>query len=183
MKVVYTRAQAYAECRKMLKKKDRYNKELDDTLFEEAYINITQGHAVFAKGIMIHTEEIKMHEIDCKFMIIYNPFVVYLSGCAYAVCFTDTINQIVVFVDDDYFKLSENAKTFTKYHELGHIYHKHQITIGSRFLAFEYEADNYASQYCNGVDALLELKHTIKRKDPRIELHRRIRELKNPTYI
>ena len=99
-------------------------------------------------------------------------------GWSIAGCLTDTVNQIAIFVDDDYMHMSTDTQEFIIYHELGHIVHNHNIKLSMEHINQEYEADMYATQYSNhGIEALTEVSKYVCRKAKK-EINLRINHLR-----
>ena len=92
-------------------------------------------------------------KVPCTVQVIYNPYMVIANGWSISGCYTDTVEQIVIFVDDDFMQLSKETQQFVFYHEIGHIACCHESNSISRILEYEYEADAYAASKSN-VDAV-----------------------------
>ena len=163
---------------KMLSKKQRWNDTLDTTLCDSVLANV--HNPVFTQGIPVHNRIVTVNNITCKLIVIYNPYMVISRGWAIAGCMTDTVNQIVVFVDDDYMHMSKNTQEFIIYHELGHIVCNYSTRLLSmRHINQEYEADMYAIQHSNhGIDALVEVSTYIITRKAKKEINLRIKHLR-----
>lgn len=140
------------EVDKMLLTKNRWNSSLDKELCKSVLDNI--DCPVYTQGISVYGRLLMVGKVPCTVQIIYNPYMVVANGWAIAGCYTDSVEQIVVFVDDDYMQLSKEAQKFVFYHEIGHIACWHSFTDASRILDYEYEADAYAVSKCCNVDAV-----------------------------
>lgn len=161
---------------KMLSKKQRWNDTLDKALCDSVLINV--HNPVFTQGIPVHNRIVTVNNITCRLIVIYNPYMVISKGWAVAGCMTDTVNQIVVFVDDDYMHMNKNTQEFIIHHELGHIVHNHCTKLGMRHIDQEYEADMYATQYSiHGIEALTEIATYVTRKAKK-EINLRINHLR-----
>lgn len=161
---------------KMLSKKQRWNDTLDTALCDSVLANV--HNPVFTQGIPVHNRIVTVNNITCRLIVIYNPYMVISRGWAIAGCMTDTVNQIVIFVDDDYMHMSTDTQEFTIYHELGHIVHNHNIKLGMRHIDQEYEADTYASTYSShAIEALTEVSQYVCRKTKK-EINLRINYLR-----
>ena len=162
---------------KMLRKKKRWNNTLDNALCDSVLSNVY--NPVFTQGIQVDNRIVTVNSIKCTLIVIYNPYMVISRGWAIAGCMTDTVNQIVVFVDDDYMHISKNTQEFIIYHELGHIACNHSTRLLSmEHINQEYEADMYATQHSNhGIEALTEVSKYVCRKAKK-EINLRINHLR-----
>ena len=162
------------EVNKMLSNKKRWNsskdKELCQTVLDNMYCPVyTRGISVFGKLMQV------CHTL-CTVQVLYNPYMVISRGWSIAGCLTDTVSQIVIFVDDDFMRLSAEAQKFTVYHEIGHIECGH--TCSFRDISKEYEADAYAANHCTKAqDALTEIQDMIDDEESRKELELRIKHV------
>lgn len=149
---------------KILSTKERYCDTLDEALLMEVFSKIqTAPHLVQGIKVTNNLQE-EVANTECFVYTLYNPYMVMALGGSICVCVTDTVNQIVLFVDDDYMLLSDTAKTFTLYHELGHIDKAHQFTLGKREIEKEKEADAYALKHLTQAEAkvaLFEMSHLL----------------------
>lgn len=146
------------ETDKILSKKQRWHNALDNELCQSVLSNVE--HPVFTQGIPVSNQMVTINNILCTLMVIYNPYMVISRGTAIAVCMTDTVSQIVIFVDDDYMYMSKNTQQSIIHHELGHIVCNHNTILGIRRIAQELEADAYAVSIVgkeNMINALHEL--------------------------
>lgn len=165
----------------ILEKKDRYNSTLDNALFNE--LNKLSIAPFTVQGIkVVEDKQITISNISCTVYTLYNPYMVYAYGASVCVCLSDTVNQVVLYVDDDYFKLSDNVKRFTLYHELGHIEYHHVFNNAtSRKIKLEKEADSYALTYMNkkqAKNALSEVRDLLKDVPDAVrELTKRMEEM------
>lgn len=99
-------------------------KEQSEALLEEALMNM--GTPYMTKGIAVKDPFIvPINNIECTVYTLFNPYAVMLHGYKCATCVTDTVNQIVILVDDSYMKLTKGARDFVQWHELGHIEQNH----------------------------------------------------------
>ena len=161
---------------KMLAKKQRWNDTLDKALCDSVLINV--HNPVFTQGIPVHNRIVTVNNITCRLIVIYNPYMVISRGWAIAGCMTDTVNQIVIFVDDDYMHMTKDTQEFTIYHELGHIVCNHSTRLHMRHIDQEYEADTYASTHSShGIEALQEIGNYVYRKAKK-EINLRINHLR-----
>lgn len=162
---------------KMLRKKKRWNNTLDNALCDSVLSNVY--NPVFTQGIQVDNRIVTVNSIKCTLIVIYNPYMVISRGWTIAGCLTDTINQIVVFVDDDYMCMSKNTQDFIVHHELGHIVHSHCTKLGARHIDQEYEADMYAAQcITNGIEALTEVNTYVSARKTKKEISLRINHLR-----
>ena len=166
-------------------------KEQGEALLEEALTNTTTPY--MTKGIAVRKPfTVSINDIDCTVYTLLNPYAVMLHGYKCAVCVTDTVNQIVILVDDHYMKLTENARDFVQWHELGHIELKHVFTKRSALKRLfnilkgitednEIMADKYAlsktGNKSRAFAALMELSYTCNGL-ARKELRRRAKLIK-----
>lgn len=138
----------------------RWNSSLDKDLLISCLSNASL--MVYAQGIAVREPEpMFIHDTDCVITVLYNPYVVKAQGCSVAVCLTDTVNQIVIFVDDRFMVLSPDTQAFTIHHELGHIVNLDMSERGTRNMDYELAADMYAANKTStdiAVKALIELK-------------------------
>ena len=161
---------------KILAKKQRWNDTLDKALCDSVLTNV--HNPVFTQGIPVHNRIVTVNNITCRLIVIYNPYMVISRGWAIAGCMTDTINQIVIFVDDDYMHMTKDTQEFTIHHELGHIVCNHSTRLYMRHIDQEYEADTYASTYSShGIEALQEIANYVCRKAKK-EINLRINHLR-----
>ena len=161
---------------KMLRKKKRWNNTLDNALCDSVLSNVY--NPVFTQGIQVDNRIVIVNSITCRLVVIYNPYMVISRGWAIAGCMTDTVNQIVIFVDDDYMHMSTDTKEFIIYHELGHIVCNHCTKLDMRHVDQEYEADTYASTYSShAIEALTEVSQYVCRKAKK-EINLRINHLR-----
>ena len=161
---------------KMLVKKQRWNDTLDSALCDSVLTNVY--NPVFTQGIPVHNRIVTVNNIACRLIVIYNPYMVISRGWAIAGCMTDTVNQIVIFVDDDYMHMTKDTQEFIIYHELGHIVCNHSTRLHMRHIDHEYEADTYASTHSShGIEALQEISNYVCRKAKK-EISLRINHLR-----
>ena len=162
---------------KMLSRKRRWNDTLDSALCNSVLLNV--HNSVFTQGIPVHNRIVSVNDITCSLIVLYNPYMVISRGWAIAGCMTDTVSQIVVFVDDDYMQMSKDTQEFIIWHELGHIEYAHNTPLGVRRITQEYEADEYAETHSgHGIKALKEIAMYVTTKRSRRELSLRISHLK-----
>ena len=163
------------EVDKVLANKVRWNSTLDNELCASVLNNMY--NPVLTQGIQVkQPTAIEVCGVQCTLYVLYNPYMVMGSGWSIAGCITDTVSNIVVFVDDDYMALSHNTQDFILWHEVGHISHRHVCT--ERNIQQEYEADLYAqSVYGYGVKALVEIRRIVPYAG-KTEMVKRINHLK-----
>lgn len=168
------------EGNKMLSKKQRWNNTLDVELCKSVLLNVQCP--VYTQGIPVHSQMVTINDTLCTLMVIYNPYMVISRGWSVAGCLTDTVSQIIVFVDDDYMQMSKDTQEFIMYHELGHIACNHNSVLGIRNINQEYEADMYASKYStHGIAALTEIStycHDKAKKELKLRINYLSKEAK-----
>lgn len=168
------------EVNKMLSKKERWNSSKDKELCQTTLDNVYSP--VYTRGISVLGRLVQVSGILCTLQVLYNPYMVISRGWAIAGHFTDTVSQIVVFVDDDFMRLSADTQKFIVYHEIGHIEYGHyRHTCLLRDLDKECEADAYAAKHCPGVaqEALTELLQYIDDEESIKEISLRIEHVNN----
>lgn len=162
------------EANKMLSKKKRWDSSKDKELCQTTLNNVYCP--VYTRGISVFGKLMQVSNTLCTVQVLYNPYMVISRGWAIAGCLTDTVSQIVVFVDDDFMRLSANTQKFIVHHEIGHIEYRHDASI--RTLDTECEADAYAAKRCpKAKDALTELLQCIDDEESRKELELRIKHV------
>lgn len=174
---ILTMANFNTTVNKMLATKVRWNDTLDQALCDSVINNLS--NPVLTQGIAVTPPaSIEVSGIQCTLYVIYNPYMVISRGWAVAGCLTDTISQIVVFVDDDFMAMSKNTQEFIVWHEIGHIEHRHNSVMLIRNIKHEYEADLFAKTRSNadGVQALTEISKYVTTLS-KIELRKRITAL------
>lgn len=161
------------ESNKMLQKKQRWNSTLDKDLCKSVLDNIKCP--VYTQGVLIYSKPLVVNNILCTVRVIYNPYMVISRGWSIAGCLTDTISQIVIFVDDDYMRMTDDARKFIMFHEIGHIAFNHKCNFVLRNIKHEYEADAYAVSNINvdAIQVLTEISLYVSRTAKR-EIKRRI---------
>lgn len=150
---------------KDLLKVNRWNDTVDTDLFNSVVLN--KDTPLYTQGLPVYdTKTITINDTAYALTVLYNPYMVASVGCMIAICCYNCFNQVVVFVDDRFMSLSEDAKTFTINHELGHLYHRHYSMIATtRTLDNEHAADSYACTKSNSntaIKALKEIKSLLK---------------------
>lgn len=150
---------------KDLLKVNRWNDTLDSDLFNSVVLN--KETPLFTQGLRVYdAKTVTINDTAYVLTVLYNPYMVASVGCMIAICYYNYFNQVVIFVDDRFMNLSEEAKAFTINHKLGHLYHTHcSMTATTRTLNNEHAADTYACTKSNrdtAIKALKEIKALLK---------------------
>ena len=157
------------------------------------FIEVLRGWLIpmETRGVWLDKSSAVIGGVSCQINVMYNPYMALLRGVQGALCIADMFGNVNVLVDDTYMSLSESAREFTLWHELGHIALKHSFNAMSARQRYKFakkggvsqqelDADVFSSNVVGkevALQALVELGVSCKGKVAKQEIESRIKSL------